>query len=78
MLSHVGTSAGFEPGCSLRKQPTFLRHHYLFPREVTPEERVPKFHSDDVSLAKSWVVLLIGRTAREFRWKQLEALPRSG
>ena len=34
---------------SLRKQPTSCNATYDFPREMTSEEQVQKFHTDDVS-----------------------------
>ena len=44
----------------LRKQPTFCDATTGFPREMTSEKKVPKFHTDDVSLPRSGLSLLIG------------------
>ena len=35
------------------KRAAILRRHHWFPRVMTFEERAQKFHTDDVSLARS-------------------------
>ena len=60
---------------SLRKQPS----HDWFPRGMTSEQRLQKFHTDDVNpppppLIWVRVVLLIGLAAREIYFNQSEAL----
>ena len=57
-----------------RKQERVLNYLKQSPCNMTSDERVQKFHTDDVSLPHIWVVLLIG-------WKicfiHSETLPRS-
>ena len=36
-----------------------LRRHYWFPREMTSEKKVQKFHADDVPLPRSGLSLLM-------------------
>ena len=52
----------------LAKQPTFRETIPAFPREMASDERLQKFHANDVSLPRSWsVVLLIGWRAPPVR-----------
>ena len=57
------------------------RRHFvtptLFSPKMTSEERAQKCYTEDVSLPKSGVVLLIGGAAWEICYNQSEALPRS-
>lgn len=62
--------------CSLRKQPTlFLWHRHCFPCNMTSVERAQIQYW--WCLTTHWVVLLIGRAAKEISFNQSEVLPRS-
>ena len=38
----------------MRKQATFSQHDHCFSREMASEEQLQKFHTDELSLSKSW------------------------
>lgn len=62
--------------CSLRKQPTlFLWHRHCFPCNMTSVEKAQIQYW--WCLTTHWVVLLIGRAAKEISFNQSEVLPRS-
>ena len=54
------------------KTADILRCQHWFQREMKSEERVQKFHTDEVSLPR--LRLLIGRTALEICFNQSETL----